>query len=345
MNRVHDGLDPGIVLVDKLGSVVEFLARGEEGFDLGDAVLQESFLQGAKTLGIGHDLSHIIVRKNFGGLLGLGVKNGMLHIFFFLLRVVVFAFGSCFADERIQDIFLFVVHCINDILNRFVLFFGFCHFVFLLLIIGVLELFRLGFGNLFLGILFLLFFLFFFFIRVGVANNLFARVNYHGIVIVIAMSENTLNGGTGVSASKNKANLTDDAVDDILFRRLSQMIGPDGKTSDIAVNNLFFSILREFGLVEGAVTPNTFLAIFQVHMTQNIGRVVVLMPPTKRNTTAILIFKCILSDRTTVRTSQIIFGDPTFEIVRFLTHFEIFLLMHVLLVRKQVFSAKLHIFV
>ena len=237
--------------------------------------------------------------------LGIIVENIVLHVFFLL---IVFFIGDaslfqCLADHSVHDGLLLLGHRIDDILNSLLAVFGllgiFCH-------LGIL---------LFLSRLFGLSFT-----RVANDNGALIVTCDEAIFAVFAMSHHEIDIGPRICSCKDKAQLTNLAVDDILAHLL-KLVGIDGQRSYIAMLHESLSRLSSFGVVERAIGINAIVTILQQGMAQNILRIVMLVIPYQGYGSAVIVLECITSDSPAIAAQQIVSGCPSAEIVIF--HFDV----------------------
>ena len=131
-----------------------------------------------------------------------------------------------------------------------------------------------------------------------------------------------VNECSGICARNHKAQLLDVAMHDIAALLL-QAIGIDGQGIHIAMLHDQLSCLAGRGIVESAVSVNAILAVFQQRMTQNIGRVVVLVIPDEGDGLSVAMSKRITADSAAITAHKIIARCPAAEVVlKFLLHFD-----------------------
>ena len=108
MDLAHNLADPTGIALDELRRVVQALRLGEQVVDLVDAVLgrmlQNAGLHAAAALGVADDGLDGIVAQGLGGaLLGLGVKDIVLHLFVLLFGIVIGIDTTIQKEEEIQN--------------------------------------------------------------------------------------------------------------------------------------------------------------------------------------------------------------------------------------------------
>ena len=127
---------------------------------------------------------------------------------------------------------------------------------------------------------------------------------------------------SGISAGDHKAQLLDVTMHHI-SALLLQAIGKDGQGVHITVLHDQLGRLTGSGVVEGTVSVNAILAVFQQRMAQNIGRVVVLMIPDEGDGLSVAMRERITADGAAITAHKVIARRPAAEVVlKFLLHFD-----------------------
>ena len=119
---------------------------------------------------------------------------------------------------------------------------------------------------------------------------------------------------TRVCSSKHKANLSDYTMENI-STSLNQLISIDGQCCDVLMLNILLSCTAFFGIIKCTVTVYTIITILKEHMTKNITDLAMDMLPNQRDSHTITIFKCVLSNGSTIATLKIVFSNITTKIV------------------------------
>ena len=173
MDLAHNLRNPGLITLDEDGLIGHLTSIGEQIADVGYtiiavsmldnilqglsiiaasfAMLQNSLLQRAQTLGILQDLLHIVVAQS-GSRGILGVKDIVLHIGIILLIVIIVVFNAAalffksFADNIGNGGLLLFIQGIENILHGLFITFGILFF----LLVLVLQIFIFHFGVLLL---------------------------------------------------------------------------------------------------------------------------------------------------------------------------------------------------
>ncbi len=244
--------------------------------------------------------------------LALVVKYIMFHIFVSSFRIVIVIFRLPIFTESHPDhsqhhVLLFFIELltnpVKDLADGFV--------VFRRLIIRFL-IFR------FTRIIRLLVFVF----------SPIVRMIEHDVLIVIdnqlildgnAVIHNRINIGSGICPGQNETHLTDNTMNHI-FPHLLQLIRCNGQRNNVPVPNQLFSCLAGFRIIECTIGINPVVSVFQQCVSQNIILGIMLMVPNKAYSLAVLLFKSILTDNSSVGALQIISCGPATEIK--FCHFE-----------------------
>ena len=173
MDLAHNLRNPGLIALNEDGLIGHLTSIGEEIADVGHtiitvsmldnilqglsiiatsfAMLQNSLLQRAQTLGVLQDLLHIVVAQS-GSRGILGVKDIVLHIGIILLIVIIVVFNAAalffksFADNIGNGGLLLFIQGIENILHGLFITFGILFF----LLVLVLQIFIVHFGVLLL---------------------------------------------------------------------------------------------------------------------------------------------------------------------------------------------------
>ena len=267
VNLVHNDGNPALIVGDQLRSAgTNLLVLGEQVVDVTAALLNEtagncivlqivvvgidlqSSLEAANLGALSHSQNILLVRvaQEVALSLGIIVENIVLHVFFLLVFFIGDAgLFQCLADHSVHDGLLLLSHRINDILNSLLAVFGllgiFCH-------LGIL---------LFLSRLFGLSFT-----RVANDNGTLIVACDEAVFAVFAMSHHEIDIGPRVCSCKDKAQLTNLAVDDVLTHLL-KLVGIDRQRSHIAMLHESLSRLSSFGVVERAIGINAIVTILQ----------------------------------------------------------------------------------
>ena len=275
-------------------------------------MLTESFLQRTITLTIFNYFSKVKVHK--GILFGIISKHIVLHIVFILSGL---AFSS-HTNKCIKNILLLFIHRVNNILNGFIftvsMFDFFCHLFFFLFVV-----FRIIFNFIVFKIIFdfiILFICLFFLLILFRMEKFQSRKFRHNcfFLVVIIMDKNCINLSTRICASKNKTYFTNSTMNNI-YTILLKLVCIDRERINISIFNCSLSMLTFRSIVAFSVTINTICTILKITMPKNIQRRHMIVLIHKRNSSAITIFKCILSNNSTIRTSHIITSNVTTKIV------------------------------
>ena len=325
MNLVHDDGNPALIVGDQLRSAgTNLLVLGEQVVDVTTALLNEaagncivlqivvvsidlqSSLEAANLGALSHSQNILLVRvaQEVALSLSIIVENIVLHVIFLLVFFIGDAgLFQCLADHSVHDGLLLLGHRINDILNSLLAAFGllgiFCHFSILLFLS---RLFGLSFA------------------RVANDNGALIIACNEAILTILAMGHHEIDIGSGVCSCKDKAQLTNLAMNDILAHLL-KLVGIDRQRSYIAMLHESLSRLSSFGVVERAIGINAIITILQQGMAQNILRIVMLVVPYQRYGTTIIVLECITSDSPAIAAQQIVSGCPSAKIVIF--HFDV----------------------
>ena len=89
---------------------------------------------------------------------------------------------------------------------------------------------------------------------------------------------------------------------------LSQLISVDRHHRNIAVFYLNGCIFAGLSTIKLAISIYPILTVFQKRMTQNILRIIMHVLPHQWHDLTVVMFKCIFTNGTPIRTSQIVFS-------------------------------------
>ena len=158
---------------------------------------------------------------------------GMLEFFLFLF----FFFSHQFRNQNIHGVLLFFAHSVDDIDNRFLIFF-FLRNVFLV------------FGFFFFILRFFLFFLFLIIFCRVIQRNFFTCIDgCLTIFDIFAVSNGTIDICAGISSSQYKTDFLNIAVH-YISALLCQLISPDRHCDNVSMSNHHFDVLRSFGIIK-----------------------------------------------------------------------------------------------
>ena len=308
----HDSVNPSHIIGDKFGSAAGMRLNilREHGGDVSVAGLNKATDIGVlKTMLLAINFHSKLERTNVAGFsdlqnftlsrvrenillsLTLVVKHIMFHIFVSSFRIVIVIFRLPIFTESHPDhsqhhvLLLFVellTNPVKDLADGFVVF---RRFVVRFLVLGFAFIVRL------LVFVFAL-------IRV-IEHDVFVVIDNQLILDGNAVIHNSVNVGSGICTRQNKAHLTDDTVNDI-FPHLLQLICRDGQGNNVPVLNQLFSRLSGFRIVKRTVGINPIIPVFQQCVPQNIILGIMLMVPNQAYSLAVLLFKSILTDNSSV---------------------------------------------
>ena len=309
----HDSVNPSHIIGDEFGSAAGMSLNilREHGSNIFVAGLNKaadvsvlkamllivdfnSSLERTNTAGLGKLQNFTLsrVRENILLSLTLVVKHIMFHIFVSSFRIVIVIFRLPIFTESHPDhsqhhVLLFFIELLTNpvkdfadsliVIRRFIVRFLILRFAFIirLLVFGFVLIIRM------------------------IEHDVLVVVNDQLVLNGNAVIHNRIDVGSGICAGQNEANLTDNTVNDI-FSHLFQLICCDRQRDDISMLNQLFSSLTGFSIIEGAVGINTIVPIFQQRMSQNIILGIMLVVPNQAYSLAILLFKSILTDNSSV---------------------------------------------
>ena len=156
--------------------------------------------------------------------------------------------------------------------------------------------------------------------RFGMRQNLilsiFTRVNNSLLLrTTVRMLENyRLNGSTRIRGSKNKTNLLNLTMHDIVADLL-KFICINAHRANIAMTNKLLGHLTSIAFIEIAIGIHTLISIFENGVTKNIVDTSMLMLVNHRNLLAIITGKSSAPNRSTVGAKKIILRCPATEII------------------------------
>ena len=335
VNLVHDRGDPALVSGDQLGSArTQVLILGEQRLDIVDAVLQclavlldiglEGGLEGAVLLllGVGQNgllngmaqdsiLSVVSLVENIV-LHGTISSFGMFHSFIvglllFLTLIVRagIALGGLArqssAEKAVHNLLLLLAHAVDH---------GLQGVAALAVILGIF----LGLGAVVAIVITV----------VGVIKaDALAGLDDDLLLSAFAVGHvHKVNTSPGVSSCHHEADFTNYTMNHITVLLL-ELIGVNGEGLHIAMLHQKLAGSSGFRLIKGAVGIDTVLPVLQQSVSQNIGRVVVLVVPYKRNHFPVTILKGVLADSPPICTYKVVSGSPATKVIPQL-HFELF---------------------
>ena len=334
VDLVHDHIDPALVAGDELRSAgAQILILREQGLDVVDAVLKSiivllsvelhSTLKSANALelGAGDDLSLSGMAQ--GGCLiilrlleniafhSLVSSFGFVRMFdvAVILRlfatIVGIAVGHGIGKQSNNNRLLLFSQAVDNILNGIAVF---GVFLFVVAISGLLAII----GSV----------VSFAFVCVSERDWLVGTED-NFLLRTLSMSKiDKVNECSGICTGNHKAQLLDVAMH-YVAALLLQAVCIDGQGIHIAMLHDQLGCLAGRGIVESAVSVNAILAVFQQRMTQDIGRVIVLVIPDEGDGLSVAMSKRITADGAAITAHKIIARCPAAEVVlKFLLHFD-----------------------
>ena len=142
------------------------------------------------------------------------------------------------------------------------------------------------------------------------------------------MLQHCINKCSWVCSSQHETYFTNSSMN-YIAAMLFKLVCVDGKCSHITVAHKLASIITSGRVIKCAICINTFITILKQRMPKNVHRIVMIMIPHKRDGLTIIVLKCIFSDCSSVRASEVVLSSPATKIV-FFPHFEILLLLNII---------------
>ena len=96
---------------------------------------------------------------------------------------------------------------------------------------------------------------------------------------------------------------------------LLKIVRINGQRNDVAVRDRLFSIGSLRAVVEGAININALVTVLKKSVTKDVGGIIMLVLPDKRNDLAIAFLEGIVTDRPAIGTTKIVLRRPTMKIV------------------------------
>ena len=284
-------------------------------------VSQNGFLQGAAGFGFLREKSKVLTSELSGrvrtALKGIVSHSGILLIFFS---------GSC--NQIIHNVFLLLIHGVNDILNGLfgtvsvlkfrirsgVVFHGIflpilifrSRIRFRLTFVGWIS-FRILLGRRIFRFLFLK-------VIITMANDRLLGVDASFVLGIFTMCQiHVLDKRLGICTRQNKTDFTDHTMHNVVALLL-QLIGENRQRGNVAMSDKLFAHLAKFGIVEQTIAIHAIRLIDQGSLADNGTRCIVTMVPDERNNSTVLMCECILANYSTIRAQKIVLGRPALKI-------------------------------
>ena len=137
------------------------------------------------------------------------------------------------------------------------------------------------------------------------------------------MSKNFFDVSAGIGTCENKTYFANHSVQHI-SANLLELISIDGQRYNVAMFDALLTIFSLLRAVKRTMRKNAIRDILQIGVSNNVGHIVMLVIPYKRNSLAITVFESVLSNYSSVRALQIITRGITHEIVLY-CHFDVLL--------------------
>ena len=143
-----------------------------------------------------------------------------------------------------------------------------------------------------------------------------------GLDEVVRVSDTDLvDESAGIGTAQDQAQLTDDAVEDLLGLLL-QPVRVDRERDDVSVLDQRLGVLGLGGVVEVGVCVHTVLTLLENRMTQNVLGVVVGVLPDEGDRCLVLVRERTPHDRSTVGALESHLGCVPAEVSVLSSHFE-----------------------
>ena len=333
----HNAGDPGHAALDELRLTGNIAVIGEQILDVLDAVVgmhqsvrqtlhvihvsQNGFLQGAAGFGFLREKSKVLTSELSGrvrtALKGIVSHSGILLIFF-----------SGSRNQIIHNVFLFLIHGVNDILNGLfgtvsvlkfrirsgVVFHGIflpilicrSRIRFRLTFVGWIS-FRILLGRRIFRFLFLK-------VIIAMTNDRLLGIDTSFVLSIFAMGQiHVLDKRLGICTRQNKTDFTDHTMHNVVALLL-QLIGENRQRGNITMSDKLFAHVAEFGVIEQTIAIHAIRLIDQGSLADNGTRCIVTMVPDERNNSTVLMCECILANYSTIRAQKIVLGRPALKI-------------------------------
>ena len=343
MDGTHNLTNPVVITLNEFRGGGHGLGVREQILDIRDTMSKSTVLQRAILLSVSEDLLDLRMGEDRFVVIDLVVlENIVLHSFIFLTFVVNIGnvglfhrtrFFNCLSNQEKRNLLLVRCECIENILNSptarnisvtnirildHVIIFGFLVSLGNLsqhIVKNILLRFRHTIKNIIHGL-----------IRRSLSRGFSMRQNL--ILSILTRINNSLflrtsigmlkhyrfNGSTRIRGSKNKTNLLNFTMHDIVADLL-KLICINAHRANIAMTNKLLGHLASIAFIEIAIGIHTLISIFENGVTKNIVDTSMLMLVDHRNLLAIITGKSSAPNRSTVGAKKIVLRCPATEII------------------------------
>ena len=240
--------------------------------------------------------------------------------YFFVFVFVFIVATDRFADQIFNNLTLFFIHRIENILDSFIIIilgFLFCRFFLLWLFFGFgvnYRLFRIGFSFSMTYDLLGLFFLLKFHTGFEFKTIDVIMPNSRFSLTLFAMSQHRkFDFSSGICTSKNQTQFTNHAVN-YITTTLNQLIGVNAQTIKVTMANTFSGMTPHVRIIKTTISINTIFPIFEQSMADYPSGIIMIMLVYQRNRSPVVVFEGVFPNGSAISAQKIVLRRPSAEV-------------------------------